>query len=229
MLCYTKIIKQGGKKMKDRIRELRKSIGLTLEEFGTKIGIKKNSLSQIENGKNNITEQLIISICNVDWNGKKVNETWLRNGTGMMFIEQTRGEQLSAFFENIKVDDNRFKKKFVSILAEMTEDEWKMIEKIVVRLSNEVYLDTTEEAMTLEETSDIYKISSSNEKIEHRNEEKSEVLQKNSSIPATVEKEKTVKELEEEYKKIHLKTASKKESTVLNITDGKESKDKNFI
>ena len=34
----------------ERIREARKTLGLTLEKFGEKIGMKKNSVSQIENG-----------------------------------------------------------------------------------------------------------------------------------------------------------------------------------
>lgn len=65
----------------NRIREIRKTLDLTLEKFGEKIGMKKNSISQIENGKNNPTEQTIKAICR-EYN---VNEEWLRTGTGDMF------------------------------------------------------------------------------------------------------------------------------------------------
>ena len=34
----------------ERIRQVRKSYGLTLEQFGEKIGLKKSVLSRIENG-----------------------------------------------------------------------------------------------------------------------------------------------------------------------------------
>lgn len=47
------------------------------------------------------------------------------------------------------------------------------------------------------------------------------------SAPAAVEKEKTVEELEEEYKKIVLNSVSKKGSTVTNTTNGTEEKAKN--
>ncbi len=87
--------------MKDRIRELRKSLGLTLEGFGAKVGMKKNSLSQIENGKNNITEQTILSICNANWNGKKVNETWLRTGEGEMFKKEFLEDEYMAYVTEI--------------------------------------------------------------------------------------------------------------------------------
>lgn len=67
----------------ERIREARKTLGLTLEKFGEKIGMKKNSVSQIENGKNSVTEQVVKSICrefNVDY-------IWLTTGDGEMFVD----------------------------------------------------------------------------------------------------------------------------------------------
>ena len=48
--------------MNERVRELRKALNMTLEAFGARIGIKKSSLSQIENGINNLTEQTILLI-----------------------------------------------------------------------------------------------------------------------------------------------------------------------
>lgn len=56
---------------------------MTQEKFGEKIGMKKNSISQIESGKNSLTEQMFKSICR-EFN---VNPEWLREGTGDMFIE----------------------------------------------------------------------------------------------------------------------------------------------
>ena len=45
--------------MNERIKELRKTLGLTLDKFGERVGLRKSSLSQIENGVNGVTEQLI--------------------------------------------------------------------------------------------------------------------------------------------------------------------------
>lgn len=68
--------------MNERIKELRKALGLTLEKFGERVGLKKSSLSQIENGVNGVTDQLFKSICR-EYN---VNENWLRTGEGEMFV-----------------------------------------------------------------------------------------------------------------------------------------------
>ena len=65
----------------ERIKELRKSLGLTLEEFGKKLGVGKSAISNIENGSRNLTDQMALSICR-EFN---VREEWLRYGTGDMF------------------------------------------------------------------------------------------------------------------------------------------------
>ena len=69
--------------MNNRIKELRKDLGLTLEKFGERIGIKKSSLSTIENGKSNASDQTIKSI----WREFNVSENWLRTGKLPMYVE----------------------------------------------------------------------------------------------------------------------------------------------
>ncbi len=67
--------------MNERIKEVRKSLGLTLEKFGKSLGVTKVAISNIENGNRGVTEQMFLSVCRV----YNVNENWLRNGTGEMF------------------------------------------------------------------------------------------------------------------------------------------------
>lgn len=67
--------------MNERIKELRKYLDLTLEEFGARIGMTKSNVSLIEHGRNTPREQTIALICQV----YGVNETWLRTGEGEMF------------------------------------------------------------------------------------------------------------------------------------------------
>lgn len=67
--------------MNERIKQLRKELGLTLDKFGEKIGVTKQTVSRIENGINNVTDQMFKSICR-EFN---VREEWLRNGEEPMF------------------------------------------------------------------------------------------------------------------------------------------------
>lgn len=65
----------------ERVKEIRKSENLTLEKFGARLGVGKSVLSQIENGRSNVTEQMIKSICREF----RVSEQWLRDGVGEMY------------------------------------------------------------------------------------------------------------------------------------------------
>lgn len=65
----------------ERVKEIRKTLDLTLEKFGEKLGVKKGALSSIENGRNALTDQLAKSICR-EYN---VNYDFLMYGEGDMF------------------------------------------------------------------------------------------------------------------------------------------------
>lgn len=71
--------------MKERIRELRRHLNMTMEEFGARIGLTKSAVSFIESGRNGARDQTVFAICREFG----VNEHWLRTGDGEMF-EQTR-------------------------------------------------------------------------------------------------------------------------------------------
>lgn len=72
--------------MNERVKELRKHLGLSGEKFGERIGVQRNAISRIETGKNGLTEANIKSICR-EFN---VNEDWLRYGKGDMFNELSK-------------------------------------------------------------------------------------------------------------------------------------------
>lgn len=89
----------------ERVREIRKALGLTLEKFGNEIGLKKNSISQIENGVNELTEANLMAICRENWSGKFVNEEWLRDGVGEMFKERLPQNEVASYVEDLLESD----------------------------------------------------------------------------------------------------------------------------
>lgn len=68
--------------MNERVKELRTILNLSQEEFGNKIGVTRSSISNIEKGSRNMSEQTIKSICR-EYN---VNYLWLTEGLGDMFM-----------------------------------------------------------------------------------------------------------------------------------------------
>ena len=119
--------------MKERIKEVRKTLGLTLEEFGNKIGVTKTTISRIENGVNSVTNQMLISICREFG----VNEEWLRSGEGEMFVPLTRSEAIAEFAGSlIKEEDASFRKRLIEALAKLNEQEWEVLEGIARKLTD---------------------------------------------------------------------------------------------
>ena len=87
--------------MNERIRELRKHLNLTLEEFGKKVGVTKAAIGRIEKGERSVTDQMFLSICR-EFN---VNEEWLRTGEGEMFTLQ-EDEEAAYVAELLDDTDN---------------------------------------------------------------------------------------------------------------------------
>lgn len=117
----------------ERIRELRKSFGLSGEKFGERIGLKKVAISQIETGRSMPTEQTVLSICREFG----VSEDWLRNGEGDMFIPMTRDEEIASFIGGVQSDvEDTFKKRLIAVLAKLDEKEWDLLEKMAEDIVN---------------------------------------------------------------------------------------------
>ena len=71
--------------MKDRIKQIRKDAGLNQKEFGEKIGVAPNTVSNWESGVKMPMESTIKSICR-EFN---VNYPWLVEGIGEMYSSNT--------------------------------------------------------------------------------------------------------------------------------------------
>ena len=121
--------------MKERLKKLRKTLDLTQQEFADKLKVPRNTIGGYEVGKSNPSDAAVNNICNIF----NVNEEWLRTGNGEMFIELTRDEQIEHFVgDALKSEDDSFKKKFISMLAALDESDWEVLQKISVRIVNEV-------------------------------------------------------------------------------------------
>ena len=115
----------------ERIREVRKALGLTLEKFGGRIGIKKGAVSQIENGVNNLTDANIKAICREF----DVSEDWIRNETGDMFIEKTRSETIAEFAgELMKDEEDSFRRRLIEALAKLDVKQWEALGDIATSI-----------------------------------------------------------------------------------------------
>lgn len=94
-----------GENLNERVRELRKFLGLSGEKFGEKLGITRGAVSNIENGSRNVTEQIVKAICREFG----VSEQWLRTGEGEMLVPVTTDDEFARIAgEIIKSGDSAF-------------------------------------------------------------------------------------------------------------------------
>lgn len=131
LLCYSQLVESGVNILTqgERVRYIRKqkNVNLTLEKFGERIGLKKSSLSQIENNVNSLTDSNIKAICR-EFN---VNEEWLRTGNGPIEIELTRSEKITDFAADLlKDEEDSYRRRLIEALADLDEEEWELLEKI---------------------------------------------------------------------------------------------------
>lgn len=103
----------------DRVYELRKRLGLTLEKFGEPLGVTKTAISRIEKEERAITDQMIKAIC-LQYN---VNEEWLRTGEGEPFKKLSPQEEVAEYVSALLEDgtENPLYEIIIEIMRTYTE------------------------------------------------------------------------------------------------------------
>lgn len=112
----------------ERVKQIRKEKKLTLERFGEKVGVTKQTISRIENGINALTEQMILSICR-EFN---VNEEWLRTGEGEMFSEMPAEDEYFKAATQISKSGDKFAMQAII-------EYWKLDDVSKETLKNYIY------------------------------------------------------------------------------------------
>lgn len=119
----------------ERIKELRKALGLTQQSFADKLGLKRNTIGGYEIATVIPSDRTISDICR-EFN---VNEDWLRTGEGEMFLTLSKEEELTDFLADlIKGERGDFARRLVTVLSRMTPDEWGMLERKAKELMDEM-------------------------------------------------------------------------------------------
>ena len=118
--------------MNERIKELRKALGLTQQEFADRIKVKRNTVATYEMGRSTPSDAAISLICR-EFN---VNENWLRTGEGQMFIQVSRDEEIAAFIGDVlSGETGDFRRRLISVLSRLDADQWELLEHIAEELA----------------------------------------------------------------------------------------------
>lgn len=121
----------------ERVNQIRKTLGLTLEKFGEKLGVQKSSISKIEKDRVALSDQMAKSICR-EYN---VNYDYLMYGEGEMFddLPQTIVDELCAQY-----DLNDFDKALVEMYVSLPAGNRERIKEYMKQLVKKAGWDKTE-------------------------------------------------------------------------------------
>lgn len=109
----------------ERVKEIRKTLGLTLEKFGERIGVTRGSMSNIENGNRNLTEQMTKSICREF----SVDYMWLTTGEGEMFIDTD--DDFIERIDRIMAGEDEARKNLFKFMLELSDEDVVALDRLM--------------------------------------------------------------------------------------------------
>ena len=116
----------------ERIENLIKQLGITKTKFAEKLSVSQPYISKIIISGYVPSDRLIEDICEKF----NANEKWLRTGEGEMFIRRTRSETIADFMvDMLNEEEPSYKRRLIEALAELSTDEWKLLENITLKLA----------------------------------------------------------------------------------------------
>lgn len=123
-----------GESINARIKQLRKKKKLNQTEFGSVIGLKNSAISKMEQEGSVVVDQNIQLICEKF----QVRRNWLVDGTGEMFAERTKKDELMEWAERVSQSPHdSFPYRLAEVLAKLDEPQWKMLEQIFDKIMAE--------------------------------------------------------------------------------------------
>lgn len=111
--------------MNQRIKEVRRSLGLSQEEFGRRLGITKSAVSRIESSSNGASGQTVKSICREF----SIDYAWLTTGQGEMFAEND--DQITKLVDTVLAGENEFARAIFRGFAQFSAEDWQQLHGLI--------------------------------------------------------------------------------------------------
>lgn len=84
-----------------RVKELRKALDLTQQEFADRLGVKRSAVANWDLDRSDPSDAMVSLICREF----SVREAWLRTGEGEMFARRSEDEERALFFGSLAKED----------------------------------------------------------------------------------------------------------------------------
>lgn len=104
--------------MKERLKQLRKELHLSQQEFAEKIGINRGTLANYEVGRNEPIDAVIKLICE----RFHVSEVWLRTGEGEMFVRVSKEDEILSLIKQ-SAESETIKRRFAAAIMNLSPEQ----------------------------------------------------------------------------------------------------------
>lgn len=117
-----------------RILLIRQGLGLSRRAFGEPLAASDSVIKNLENNLTAPKPAFIDLLCRT----YNVNKQWLLTGEGEMFNALTNNDQLAEFVGTVlSEEDDSFKKRFLNMLSNLSDDGWAFLDKMVDELAKQ--------------------------------------------------------------------------------------------
>ena len=111
--------------MNERIKQIRKTLKLTQEEFGMRLGVTKYAICKMEKNSYSASARTIASICrefNIDY-------VWLTTGQGEMFVESD--DQIAKLIDTVLAGENELARAIFRGFAQFSAEDWQQLHGLI--------------------------------------------------------------------------------------------------
>lgn len=118
--------------MNNRIKLIRENENMTQDEFGKRLGVTRQSISRLEKGERNLTNQMMLSICKE----YGINESWLKTGEGDMYLATDIAYNMGAFLTSAPPEHQELINAIMKLSDQTKNELIEMMRNIINNIDN---------------------------------------------------------------------------------------------
>ncbi len=120
----------------ERLKALRKALDIKQGDFAERISTTQGHISDIENGRKNLSDRTIKLICLQDWNGRKVNEEFLLGRSSEMFLELSEEDEFMKAATELRISGDEGIMQAVIEYWKMSPEQRELIKNFIINIGD---------------------------------------------------------------------------------------------
>lgn len=120
----------------ERLKALRRALDIKQGDFAERISTTQGHISDIENGRKNLSDRTIKLICLQDWNGRKVNEEFLLGRSNEMFLDLSEEDEFMKAATELRISGDEGIMQAVIEYWKMSPEQRELIKNFIINIGD---------------------------------------------------------------------------------------------